>query len=364
MAAAAHQDVNAFTRHGERGRGQGAGRGIFVPDRFTRRRCMRVHDARSDGAEVALVIRNIADKDGPVPKGLSFSSPVCVGFMLKILEYRVGPVGSRRLPAGKRRAVQGREGVFPDNAVFAQGLPPGESEANRVFEPAEQVAGERCFSGITKRVGHDRGRQRGIRGIQRNKRGIRRQFHTDRTIVIFVGHFPDRVLPQEGDAAEALRIERAQAAVDPHAEILFEGIPPLRGRNVIRTIPHPDMPPLVMHPARGNSLRIVVSHVPVPNPAVTAEVDCSRKKSADRHSDMFEGRGVGIPLRFTARGEGPDPFGVQPLVGRDQACILVGHVGFGDPGGTIGPAGQHSGTYCQGTAHLDKLPSVYFIVHG
>ena len=71
----------------------------------------------------------------------------------------------------------------------------------------------------------------------------------------------------------------------------------------------------------GTSDDFLVEEVPMPEPAIAAEIKLAGTEAADGHANFLEA-GTAIGGAFAAGGEGGDPFGRQLLVGGNEVIEI------------------------------------------
>ncbi len=300
VIAAADPELNEVAVDREDLTGERAGRVVALTRVRARSAGVRVGHAFRVAADVALVRRDPLLRHRPRAKCGAFHLPAGEGVLVPVLEDDVRPRGCPCFSRLLHRAVE--EGVpVADDAIAPGARRVAMIDQHGVLEPA----GQRRLDVRLRRVSHgelhDRGGQARIIRLEGNEGREGLEGDGDRNARVPVFDRPDRVPSAEADVAKARAVERNCPAADGQREALLHRRRHLHRLGVVRRV----------------GADVFVEDVPVPEPAVSAEVQLTSADAADRHADRVQ-FGAARDGRLAARRERGQPPGAELLVRRHQ----------------------------------------------
>jgi type I restriction enzyme R subunit len=273
---------------------------------FARRGRVRIDDPLRVAADISLIVGNRRLLDGFRAECRALRRPTVVTLLAPILEDHVRSGRFGRLVTRLRGVVEKRQSVGAHDPVAAIADEPAMVKAYRVLQPSGQFHLQCVRTSILDRELHDRDRQAGVIGIKRYERGIGLEQDLDWQRWITVFHDADWILAAEAHVRKTCLVQRVATVANLQDKTLFDGRCGLHRTGVVV----------------GAGAHWLIEDVPVPEPAVAAEVELSRANAADRHANVLQ-RLASVDHRRAAIKQRLDPRRAQLLVGGHEPLEIA-----------------------------------------
>ena len=158
-----------------------------------------------------------------------------------------------------------------------------------------------------KRELQDRRGQAGIVSVERNERRKRFELHAQRHFGIGILHQTERIFAAKRNVGETVAIQRVGLIANLQGEFLGERRAGRHGFGIMRI------------PGAANRQ---VEDIPVPQPAITAEIELPRANAANRHANLVEFLAA-VNRALTPRKQRLHPLRRKLLIGRHQLVEIL-----------------------------------------